>query len=748
MKNTVKKLTALAAAACLTLCGCSFTDLGGVLQKDPDKDNKPSSTKTDSPAQSNPQDTNVQDPASPSGDNIFFSGERGTVLSLSGDGSLTVSRLGKKIEQSSTDRMWTVLVYMCGTDLESDQGSATEDLDEMITATAKCVDLRFVVETDGTKEWQNTLCKGKTKQRFLISGGEIEELYSGKSTNMGLSSTLSDFVGWAAENYSSQYMVLDLWDHGGGSISGICFDENFDSDSLSLKEIDEALAKAFDKMPGRFELIGCDACLMATVETANILVPYGKYALLSQNLESGYGWDYTSFAEGINGGAEGGAELGKYISDGYYKFCVSAKEQDEATMSVIDLSKFDQFLADFHNFAKDIDAYCENNSTEFIKAAKNALNFGGNNRTEGYTNMVDAGQLISLSSKMSQNADKALTSLKNCVSYVKNGAYCSNACGLSLYYPLSIQGSMELKIFKDICVSPSYLGIVDKCAYSSSTGGSLLDYIGDWLSSGFWSGSDLFGSYGYWDDQEDDSLNFDQNHSALDYEIEPMLDNEGYYTFKLTESSLDVLESVYCNVMMSYFDDEDGMEYMLDLGTDDYVDMDWYSGQCWDSFDGGWFALPDGQPLCVYLIGSEDIDEDTYSNIYTSPIYLNGEYTNLKIRQTYRWNGEYYATISTDILGAWEGIDESGSAAREVYQLQFGDRIEPCYYAYDPFTFEYVTDYYGDEYVYTGSGKIGIDYLYDGDYYYAFEINDYFGNTLYTDFVMFGIEDGELFYYE
>ncbi|MDE6724830.1 MAG: hypothetical protein K2J79_04420, partial [Ruminiclostridium sp.] len=372
MKNTVKKLTALAAAACLTLCGCSVSDIGGTQPKDPDKDNKPSSTKTDSPAQPAPQDTNAQNPAPPSGDNIFFSGERGTVLSLSGDGSLTVSRLGKKNEQASgTEGMWTVLVYMCGTDLESDQGSATEDLDEMITATGKCKDLRFVVETDGTKEWQNTLCKGKTKQRFLISGGEIEELYSGKSTNMGLSSTLSDFVSWAAENYSSQYMVLDLWDHGGGSISGICFDENFDSDSLSLKEIDEGLAKAFEKMSARFEIIGCDACLMATVETANILVPYGKYALLSQNLESGYGWDYTSFAEGINGGASNGAELGKYISDGYYKFCISTKEQDEATLSVIDLSKFDQFLTDFHNFAKDIDAYCENNSTEFIKAAKN-----------------------------------------------------------------------------------------------------------------------------------------------------------------------------------------------------------------------------------------------------------------------------------------------------------------------------------------------------------------------------------------
>ena len=45
-----------------------------------------------------------------------------------------------------------------------------------------------------------------------------------------------------------------------------------------------------------------------------------------------------------------------------------------------------------------------------------------------------------------------------------------------------------------------------------------------------------------------------------------------------------------------------------------------------------------------------------------------------------------------------------------------------------------------------------IYYLYDGDYYYSFEIYDYYGNAVYTDFVMFGIETDEignveLFYY-
>ena len=750
MKKITVKLAALAAALCVSLCGCVTVDLRDILQTEGLQSGGPQKTDgTVSPKPENPAQTNSVPNDPSSGSDVFFDGSRGTVLSLAKDDSLIVSRLGKKNEQSTGDKgVWTVFVYMCGTDLESGQASATEDLGEMIDATAQCGNLRFVVETDGTKEWQNNICRANTKQRFLISGGGIEELYSGKSTNMGLSATLSDFVQWGAENYPSEFMVLDLWNHGGGSISGVCFDENFDGDSLSLREIDEALAAAFDKIPHKFEIVGCDACLMATVEVVNVFAPYGKYAVLSQNLESGYGWDYEAFSRGINGGASNGAELGRYICDGYYDYCIKTGEQNDATMSVIDLSKVDAFLFDFHGFAKDINAHCEKDATDFIKAAKNALNFGGNNRTEGYTNMVDLADLIRGFASTAAKAEDALASLKDCVVYMKNGAYHSRAGGLSIYYPLSVQGSMELKIFKDICISPYYLNVVDKCAYSSSNGGSLLDYISDWLSSGYWSDSGLTGNFGYWDNEQENNLNFDENHSALEYAVKPHLDGEGCYTFKLTGNSLEVLESVYCNIMMSYYDEEDGREYMLDLGTDDYVDMDWQSGQCRDSFDGGWFALPDGQPLCVFLIGSEDIDNVTYCNIYTSPIYLNGEYTNLKIRQTYRLKGDYYETLSTDILGTWEGIDENGSAAREVYRLRRGDKIQPCYYAYDANTFEYITDYYGDEYVYTGSGEIGIDYLYDGDYYYAFEINDYYGNTLYTDFVLFNIENGELFYYE
>ena len=68
-----------------------------------------------------------------------------------------------------------------------------------------------------------------------------------------------------------------LWDHGSGSINGVCFDEQYEYDSLSVAEMAAAFDRVYDSMTDRFEFIGFDACLMSTLEVANQLVPYARY---------------------------------------------------------------------------------------------------------------------------------------------------------------------------------------------------------------------------------------------------------------------------------------------------------------------------------------------------------------------------------------------------------------------------------------------------------------------------------------
>ena len=47
---------------------------------------------------------------------------------------------------------YTLMIYMCASDLESDGGYATNDISEMLNATVD-EKINLIIETGGTKEW-------------------------------------------------------------------------------------------------------------------------------------------------------------------------------------------------------------------------------------------------------------------------------------------------------------------------------------------------------------------------------------------------------------------------------------------------------------------------------------------------------------------------------------------------------------------------------------------------------------------
>ena len=57
----------------------------------------------------------------------------------------------------------TVMVYMCGSDLESDGGAATADINEMLYADLSD-QVNVVIETGGASAWQNSLIDADTNQ--------------------------------------------------------------------------------------------------------------------------------------------------------------------------------------------------------------------------------------------------------------------------------------------------------------------------------------------------------------------------------------------------------------------------------------------------------------------------------------------------------------------------------------------------------------------------------------------------------
>ncbi|MGN0674178.1 MAG: clostripain-related cysteine peptidase, partial [Oscillospiraceae bacterium] len=468
-------------------------------------------------------------------------------------------------------------------------------------------------------------------------------------------------------------------------------------------------------------------------ETANILATYSRYMYGSEETEPGYGWDYTAIGNflGENPSADG-AELGRVVCDSFYDDCEELGMESGATLSVIDLSKIDDIIVSFNDYAKNLYEASEDNSvlSAVVRAVRNADNYGGNNKSEGYTNMVDLAGIVNSGADYADGADEVLSAIEKAVVYKRNGSSHPDACGLASYYPLQLQGSSELKIFGNIAVSPYYLSFVDRIVYGSSNGGNTDDYNNTSILD-IWLGEDdsVYDDY-YWDSYGECEATGES--PFIVFYDEPQVFDDGTFGFSLTDESLEYAASVQAIVFELSADGED----LIELGLSVDILLDWENGIFADNFNGYWFSLPDGQNLAVYVV-----DECDGYDVYASPVMLNGEETNLRIIHDYM-NG----TVIID--GAWDGIDENGMAAKGVYELTSGDTIIPLYYA-SALDDTNGTDefyYYGKEYVFDGEPEIYFDLIEDGEYLYGFCIDDIYGDYYITDYVSFAVNDGNVYY--
>ncbi len=703
-----KTLTIIALSALLALSGCSGS--GSSL---PEKEDDAQKNITSQEASENPSAQENSE------ENDVFS-ESATRLSVS-DGNLNISRRSPSATGNTKDNEydWTLLVYLCGTDLESNYGAASTDLYEAISAEYS-ENVRIVYQTGGTSQWAVGI-SNETIQRYENVEGDISLVEELPSESMGNADNLASFVAWGLEKYPADKTGLIFWNHGSGSINGVCFDELYDKDSLSLKEIDSALNSVYDSMTDKFEFIGFDACLMSTLETANILVPYAKYMFASEETEPGGGWNYTDIMNFLAENPEAdGAELGKMQCESYYQHCIDNGDSEGTTFAITDLSKLDELLVSFNNTAKEI--YESESSADIIRAIQKADNFGGNNRNEGYTNMVDLKGLLNSTAPYISNAEDTLEKLDSAVISVVNGPQHEGAGGLSLYYPLSVQGSDELSTFADVCTSTYYLAFVDSVAYGDSSddyesydNSYICQDCQDLWDCGYSGAENIDGS----------SENYDFDSESSYIEIGSVyFDENGTYTVPVING--DYFSYATCSLFAEF----DGASVYL--GEDDNVIIDGENMLIQDNFDGSWPAL-EGYPLAIEAVSLTDD-----MTVYTCPIRLNGEDTNLRIEY-------HYSENNWKVLGAWDGIDpETGAAAKETIRLKDGDVIAPLYLAIYDEDYEYIE---AGEFVLDGEPEIEYLTLFDGDFSYSMTLYDIFGNYTYTPAVTFEIdENGDVYF--
>ena len=603
----------------------------------------------------------------------------------------------------------TVLVYMCGTDLESNYGMATSDINEMALA-SHSDKVNIVIESGGTKRWKNNVLSSGTNQLWLVQDRALYPL----NKNLGRkamtdSDTLAEFIRYGVQNFPANRYILIFWDHGGGSLTGYGYDELYPNTSMTVDKIAAGLKKAGQQ----FDIIGFDACLMANMETALAIEPYADYMLASEETEPGTGWYYTEWVTQLSKNSSmSSVELCKKIID---DFCTKrqsgASASDKNTLSVIDLAEFKAAVPSaLSAFSKSISSQVANNYQQVSNARSATREFASAQR-------LDQIDLIHFCDTLNTSESKALASaLRGCVKYNQTRNI-SNAYGVSIYFPYRNTRSVStaLKIYDNIGFDSDYASALKSFANLQASGqsvnygtsNSLFDLLGgSSVSNGTPYGSldlssllglggspqqssgydlsSLLGGSNAVDSSAYDLISALLGKAHIDNENLVYSDKNGGKVLTLSAEDWEMVQDVRLNVWA-----DDGSGY-IDLGQDNIFEFD-EDGDLVADYDGMWLTIED-QLISYQMMYTDKADDGTWITVGYAPILLNGERANLVIE--FSGEEEYGHVVGAEMVYdevTTEGklipyiSDTNALNDEETICLKANDRIDfLCdYYFYD-----------------------------------------------------------------
>lgn len=646
----------------------------------------------------------------------------------------------------------TVMVYLCGTDLESKSGMASNDLKEMAAANIGS-NVEVIIYTGGCSAWKTQGISNSVNQIYRLKNGRLTCLVRDDGRDaMTKSSTLTRFIKYCAQNYPANRNMLIMWDHGGGSISGFGYDQRVaGSGSMTIKGIDEALKAAGVK----FDFVGFDACLMATLENALMLDSYTDYLIGSEETEPGVGWYYTNWLTELSKNpAMPTLDIGKIISDDFVSYCTRRCPGQKTTLSVTDLAELTATVpAAFSSFAEETASLINSKEYKVVSDAR------AKTREFAVSSKSDQIDLAHLAYNIGTDDAKQLAkAITGAVKYNVTSSSVTNAYGLAIYFPYkkTSRVASALKAYQDIGMDSKYAECVRSFAslesagqivandaapssplpsllgsftgQSASSAGSITSLLGSLLSGGTASTAapatssslgdamSLFGSLmGGLDLNRAAGIIADNQLTTKGMEWD---EEDGEYRLALKNEQWEQIHSIALNV---FYDDGEGY---IDLGLDNvYKITD--DGELVSDFDGTWLAI-DNNVIPYYYIDTFD-DGTNYTITGRSPVLLNGERADLIIVFDNENPKGYIAGARYDYKNG-----ETDTVAKGTEALNEGDKIEfICdYYSYEG---EYIESYLLDYSVtYTGSNVISNVYTDKDSCSATYLLTDIYNNEYWT----------------
>ena len=615
-----------------------------------------------------------------------------------------------KIRGNNKDTV-TIMVYMCGADLESQQGMATSDLKEM--ASAKFEDnVNLLVYTGGAKKWRNNVVSASRNQIYQIKDGAFyclkDDMGSGSMTSPD---TLTTFLKFGKENFPADRMCLIFWDHGGGSVSGYGYDERYGKgQTMTLAGINQALKNADIK----FDFIGFDTCLMATVENGIMLSQYADYMVASEETEPGVGWYYTNWLTQLGKNTSTPTvRIGKTIADDFVDVCSQKCRGQATTLSVVDLAELQATVPqELKEFSIETNGLIQNKEYKKVSKARSS------SREFAQQSRIDQIDLIHFAKNLGTAEGKDLAgALEGAIKYNRTGGGISNAYGLSIYFPYKRTNKVKQMVstYQAIGMDEEYTRCIQEFAslevsgqvsagtpissYSSQTmtPAGLLESLtgqGGGYTTSYSSGglNDLLGSlYGGGSSGGSTGSILDlfmgrslKAESAAEYILENHFDANTLVwrngRISLSREQWSLVDSLALNVFL-----DDGNGY-IDLGMDNVYELD--GNDLLETYDGTWLSI-DGEPVAYYYLDTVE-EGDNYVISGYVPAILNGERVKLMLNFDSERPFGYIAGARKVYPEA-----ETEQQSKELIAIGKGDRVQ------------FICDYYNYDGKYTDSYKLG-----------------------------------------
>ena len=616
-------------------------------------------------------------------------------------------------EQGNASDTYTLMLYMCASDLESECGFATEDLNEIMYGYT-AGNLNVIVQTGGTAEWQNTVVADDRCQRYRVTEDGLELVDDSLGMqNMADSATLTDFIQYCSSNYAADHYGLVLWDHGGGVVGGYGYDENFGGDSMSLTEMSRALGDASVHL----DMLGFDACLMANFETCLMAAPYADYLIASEEPEPGCGWYYTDWIGKLseNCGIPP-KRYGRQIIDDYITESGWDSPSMYSTLGMFDLQQVTQKLLPALSQFSD-DAVQQLSAGEYRRISQSRSNTRAVYQSElDHIDLLDYAQ-----HSQSETADQLEQAVSDCVVYYRETENGSGDNGLSIlfpYYDLSALDTLE-EMYQTLGYDDAYPAFLEQFA-NVMAGGQIS--VSGFSNTQNHAAASEYSGFQWFDADAGYDESYYETYSA-DLSLLETTEVDGRWVLELSEEDWEIVNDAAMQMFAVY----DG--FYVDMGLDDYCEFDDY-GNLIVEYDQTWVAL-DGQ-VVPFFHESYTSDGDSFFTCGSVPCVYNG----IDAEIVLVWDTEHPSGYAAGVRPVYT----DSVAAKGLYDICDGDTFQVYYDIYDE-DLNYVETMTLDDEIFTVQDSLEVGYADAaeqlGDTFIYYVLEDIYNNTYYTDSIAY-----------